>query len=80
MFKIIVEHECGCFERSEFQNNTNMDSKDDALLMSLEMKDRMNNEFCTKHSFKVQEAGNDFVIAFAESTSNGCCNNGCKNH
>lgn len=80
MFKIIVEHECGCFKRSEFQNSTEMESKDDALLMSLEMKDRMNNEFCGKHSFKVQEVADSFIIAFSESTSNGCCGGGCGSH
>jgi len=80
MFKIIVEQECGCFKRSALENGIEMESKDDALMRSIDMKDQMNNEFCGKHNFKVQEAGNNFVIAFEQSTSNGCCGGGCGSH
>ena len=80
MFKIIVEKECGCFKRSEMQNGVSMDSKDDALLKSLSMRDTMNDDFCGKHEFKIQEVGNDFVIAMSDSTSNGCCGGGCGTH
>lgn len=80
MFKIIVEKECGCFKRSDLQNNIEMPSKDEALLKTLEMRDHMNDEFCKKHTFKVQEADNSFVIAMSDSTSNGCCGGGCGSH
>lgn len=80
MHKIIIEKECGCFKRSDLQNNLEITSKDDALMKSIEMKEYMNSEFCGKHEFKVQEVGNDFVIAFAESESNGCCGGGCGSH
>lgn len=80
MFKIIIEKECNCFKKSDLQNGVEIASKDDALMKSLEMKNHMNDEFCGKHDFKVQEAGNNFVIAFAESTSNGCCGGGCGSH
>ncbi len=63
MFKIIVEKECGCFKRSDLQNNLSLDSKDEALSKSIEMKDYMNSEFCGKHAFIVQEVGDTFVIA-----------------
>ena len=36
MFKIVVEKECGCFKKSDMQNNISMESKDDALLKTLE--------------------------------------------
>ena len=80
MFKIIVEQECGCFKKSDLQNGLEINSKDGALMKSIEMRDHMNDEFCGKHNFKVQEAGNNFVIAFQESTSNGCCGGGCGSH
>ena len=80
MFKIIVEQECGCFKKSSLENGISMDSKDGALLKSLEMRDTMNDDFCGKHTFKVQEVANNFVIAFQESTSNGCCGGGCGSH
>jgi hypothetical protein len=80
MFKIIVEKECGCFKRSDFENNISVASKDDALSKSIEMRNFMNDEFCGKHEFKVQEAGTNFVIAMHDSTSNGCCGGGCDTH
>ena len=80
MFKIIVEQECGCFKRSDLENNLSMDSKDEALLKTLEMKNIMNDDFCGKHQFKVQEVEDSFVIAMNDSTSNGCCGGGCGTH
>ncbi|MDA7816910.1 hypothetical protein N9A28_01820 [Sulfurimonas sp.] len=80
MFKVEVETECGCFKRSDLVNGLEIESKDDALMKSIEMRDQMNNDFCGKHEFKVQEAGDKFVIAFQESTSNGCCGGGCGTH
>ena len=80
MFKIIVEKECGCFKRSDLENGIEMESKDGALLKTLEMRDTMNDNFCGKHNFKVQEAGDNFVIAMSDSTSNGCCGGGCGSH
>jgi hypothetical protein len=80
MFKIVVEKECGCFRRSSLQNNIEVESKDEALMKSIEMRDTMNEEFCGKHKFKVQEAGDTFVIAMSDSTSNGCCGGGCSSH
>lgn len=62
MFKIIVDKECGCFKRSNLENNLEMDSKEAALIKSLEMKDHMNSKFCGKHEFSVKEEGNDFII------------------
>jgi len=80
MFKIIIEKECGCFTKSSLENGLKIPSKDDALMKSIEMRNIMNDEFCGKHGFKVQEAGNNFVIAMNESTSNGCCGGGCSSH
>jgi len=80
MFKIEVEKECGCFKKSSLKNGIELESKDEALLKSLEMRDIMNDEFCGKHSFKVQEVDEKFVIAMTESTSNGCCGSGCGSH
>lgn len=84
MHKIIVEHECGCFRRSNLQNNLELDSKDDALLQALNMKDEMNTTFCGKHDFQVLENAQDFVITFKQAThshaSGGCCGGACSSH
>lgn len=62
MFKIIVERQCGCFKRSDMEAEIAVDSKDEALLKSIEMKDTMNNDFCSKHKFSVKEEENTFII------------------
>ncbi len=77
MFKIIIEKECGCFKRSDMINGETIENKDDALLKSIDMVNTMNNEFCGKHEFKLQEIGADFVIAMNVPASNSCCGGGC---
>ncbi len=62
MYKIIVEKQCGCFKRSDMEASSVMDSKDDALLKSIEMRDTMNNKFCAKHTFSIKEEDNTFII------------------
>lgn len=79
MHKIIVEKECGCFKKSDLQNNIEMESKDKALIKALRMKDKMNQEFCRKHDFQVAEKDENFVISFAPKNPNAstCCGTGC---
>lgn len=79
MHKIIVEKECGCFKRSDLQNNQEIESKDDALIKALRMKDKMNQEFCRKHDFQVVEKENNFIISFAKQRkpAGECCGTGC---
>ena len=62
MYKIIIDRECGCFRRSDMQNNVALDSKDEALEKALEMVNTMNNDFCDKHKFSLEEAGDTFLI------------------
>ncbi|MGB1227266.1 MAG: hypothetical protein ACPG9K_05185 [Poseidonibacter sp.] len=77
MYKIVVANQCGCFKRSDLKNNIKFDSKDDALMKALEMKNTMNNDFCKKHEFEVQEMYNNFVISFYSDARDNCCGNGC---
>jgi len=62
MFKIIVEKECGCFKKSDLENNIEFTSKDEALSQGLKMLNEMNDEFCGKHKFELVEEGNTFLI------------------
>ncbi len=48
MHKIIVEDICGCFKRSDLENNLEITSKDEALSKAIQMKNHMNQEFCKK--------------------------------
>ncbi len=76
MHKIIVEKECGCFRRSDLENNIEFTSKDDALSKAIDMKNQMNEEFCGKHEFDLVEFQNNFVINFAQQKVSGCCGGG----
>jgi hypothetical protein len=79
MFTINVERECGCFKRSEFNNNASFNSKDDALIQAKQMENHMNEKFCQKHGFITEETGDSFTIRVVEkprATSGGCCGGG----
>lgn len=81
MYTVNVDKECGCFRRSALENNLQIESKDDALLKAMEMKNTMNQKFCGKHDFDVVEAEDKFIIKFAQDVSSsqnsGCCGGGC---
>ena len=62
MSKIIIEKECGCFKKSDMQNNVEYPSKEEALTKALEMAEDMNETFCKKHNFQVIEDGEDVRI------------------
>jgi len=77
MYKIVVANQCACFKQSDLENNIKFQSKDDALMKALEMKNTMNNDFCKKHTFEVEEMYNNFIIKFYSDARNNCCGNGC---
>ena len=76
MFEVAVEKECGCFKKSDFQNNLTFNSKDDALMQAVEMSKEMNENFCQKHEFTVIEEGNQIMISVQERHKSGCCGGG----
>ena len=76
MFIVQMEKECGCFKKSDFQNNMQFESKDDALMQAIEMTKDMNEEFCRKHEFSVAEEGNVFKIRVEDRGKSGCCGGG----
>ena len=78
MFTISVDKECGCFKKSNFENNTTESTKDNALLKAQHMVNYMNDEFCQKHSFTLREEGNTFAISMdvKEEAHTGCCGGG----
>lgn len=84
MHTILVEKECGCFKRSDLQNNLTIESKDEALVKAIDMSKQMNDDFCGKHDFQVIENNNQFVIRMNQpqtaSKSSGCCGGGCGTH
>ena len=80
MFTINVEKECGCFKKSDFQNNQSFASKDEALMEAKLMESHMNQKLCQKHMFYTEETGNNtFTIRVEEKpkeNTDGCCGGG----
>ena len=76
MFTVKIEKECGCFKKSDFTNNMEFASKDDALIQALNMAKEMNQDFCQKHEFEVAENGTTFMISVDERGKSGCCGGG----
>lgn len=63
MYTVTIAKECGCFKRSDFQNNVTFSNKDEALIEATEWAKEMNDTFCKKHRFSVMEEGDNFVVA-----------------
>ncbi|VAY88134.1 hypothetical protein MNB_ARC-1_1314 [hydrothermal vent metagenome] len=78
MYKININKECGCFKKSDYENNMTFSSKDDALMQSNLMVNHMNNKFCGKHEFTLVENGDIFQINMQEEAKphSGCCGGG----
>jgi hypothetical protein len=78
MYTINLDQECGCFKRSELQNNLSFESKDDALMEASLMVNQMNTKFCGKHGFSLAEKGDTFQITrgVPQGHSGGCCGGG----
>ena len=77
MHKIIIENECGCFRRSELENNLSLPSKEEALSKAIWIKNHMNEAFCKKHDFQLVENENNFIISFRPQQASSCCGTGC---
>lgn len=77
MHKVVVQDICGCFKRSDLENNLEFNSKDDALSKAISMKNQMNLEFCKKHDFDLVEHENNFLINFRQEAPSSCCGSGC---
>lgn len=62
MYTIEIEKECGCFQKSGFENNMTFDSREDMINKARVMECRMNQEFCMKHFFQAVDYGEKIVI------------------
>ena len=79
MFTINVKKECGCFKKSDFQNNRSFENKDEALMEAKLMESHMNQKFCQKHLFTLSENDNNFQISVEmkpHQSDGGCCGGG----
>ena len=85
MYTVIIENECGCFKKSEYQNNATFQTQREAYQYANVLTELMNEEFCRKHEFYAQPGlGDTFVIksplrmTFVSGCSTGIsCDQGC---
>ena len=77
MYKDVVSNKCSCFKNSKMDGTLHFESKEEAKNKALEMMKKMNEDFCGKHEFDVQEMFTSYVISFYNPARDNCCGNGC---
>ena len=77
MYKVVVSNQCSCFKNSKMDGSLHFESREEAKNKALEMMKKMNEDFCGKHEFDVQEMFTSYVISFYNPARDNCCGNGC---
>ena len=77
MYKVVVSNQCSCFKNSKMDGTLHFESREEAKNKALEMMKKMNEDFCGKHEFDVQEMLTSYVISFYNPARDNCCGNGC---
>ncbi len=65
MYTVQMEKECGCFKRSDYSATQTFANKEDAQKEALAMCEDMNETFCKKHNFQVEDQGETLLIKVA---------------
>ncbi|MEA3371773.1 MAG: hypothetical protein U9Q40_10575 [Campylobacterota bacterium] len=74
MYTVQIEHECGCFKKSEYEREKSFETQKDAYQYSNILAEIMNEEFCSKHLFESQRVGdNEFMIRVSDNPNAGSC-------
>ena len=77
MYLVEMEHECGCFKKSEYEREKSFETQKDAYGYANIVAELMNEEFCSKHLFSAQKTENDgFVIRVVNNPNAGSCSDG----
>jgi len=67
MYSVSVTKECGCFKKSNFTNNREFDTQEEAKAYAAEIVKVADNEFCAKHTFKVIEDVLGYKVIVSEA-------------
>jgi hypothetical protein len=62
MYKIEIEKECSCFNKSGLDKTIEFESREDMYNKARVLECRMNQEFCMKHFFEAVDYGDKIVI------------------
>ena len=77
MYTVQMEHECGCFKRSEYASEKSFDNQQDAYKYANIVTEFMNEDFCQKHLFTAYKTEDDqFVIGVSNNPNSGSCSTG----
>ncbi len=77
MYTVEMQHECGCFKKSEYANNKSFDFQKDAYNYANILVEFMSDEFCNTHHFFAQKTDDDnFVIRVVDNPNAGACSTG----
>lgn len=81
MYKVVVENECNCFKNSDLKVCNEFENEENAYNFAMKMQSKMNNEFCSKHSFQILKIFDNFRITFSKPLEKSlkCCGSGCCN-
>jgi len=65
-YHVVIETLCSCAKKRGLEQIRSFDSRDEAEEHAHEWADTLNNRFCGKHGFDVQEVGDNFVVTVEE--------------
>jgi len=80
MYTVQIEHECGCFKKSELTGEKTFDTQQDAYNYTTIVAELMNDESCKKHLFFAQKsADQEFLIRVVDNPNAGssCSTGSC---
>ncbi|NQY23382.1 MAG: hypothetical protein HRT41_05080 [Campylobacteraceae bacterium] len=79
MYKVMVTNQCTCFKNSDLKVSNEFEDESSAIDFAIKIKDKMNDEFCSKHSFEILKFFDILNISFKKSLDKTlkCCGSGC---
>ena len=77
MYTVEMQHECGCFKKSEYENNKSFNTQKDAYNYANTVAEFMNEDFCQTHLFTAHlTQDNNFIIGVTNNPNAGSCGTG----
>lgn len=62
-YHVVLEKLCGCAGKRALEQIRSFDTREEAEEHAHEWADHLNNTFCGKHGFDVEEVGDNYVIS-----------------
>ena len=77
MYTVEIQHECGCFKKSEYTSKKSFDTQKDAYNYANILAEFMNEDFCQTHLFtSYLTQDNNFIIGVTDKPNAGSCSTG----